>query len=312
MESLGQFLYNARVARNIDLRDAAQQTRINIQYLAALEQEDFTKLPGEVFVKGFLKNYCRFLNLDEAEVMKKYAELKPRQASSPSPAVLSADKPAAPSEPEERKETPLEPFVWAAVIFISFLVFLFTYLPAKQPKNALHPVGSDVLSRETASAPASKPAKIYLEVVANEDTWILIRTDDSPQKKAVLAKGDRLTWSADDRFVLSYGHVGAVQLLLGGQELTVNGTKGTVVRDLVVTREGILNQPEPEKQARPLKKPAAAPQQAQAQQEQKVQPQIKEQQVSHPASQPPAPPVPAQPQAPAASAPSAPAQPPAQ
>ena len=273
MGTLGQYLHDARVAKDIDLRDAAQQTRISIQYLRALEDEDFSKLPGEVFVKGFLKNYGRFLKLDESEVMKRYVQLKPQPASPSAPAPrVDKDNSAVPDERQIPKETPLEPFIWAAVLVVSVLVLLFTALPAKHPKNIEQPAGSTVpavLSRETASAQGVMLEKLYLEVVANEDTWLLVRTDDSPQKKAVLKRGESLTWSADERFLLSYGRLGALKLVLNGVELTVNGTKETVVRDLVITRAGVLNQSAPVKQARPMKpKPqsAAEPQQAQPQQ----------------------------------------------
>jgi transcriptional regulator with XRE-family HTH domain len=273
MGTLGQYLYNARLAKQIDLRDAAQQTRISIQYLRALEEEDFSKLPGEVFVKGFLKNYGRFLNLDESEVMKKYAQLKP-QAASPATPAPNADIALVPDERETRKGIPIEPFVWGAVILILLLVFLFSSLPSRLSKKIHQPAastGSDVLSRETVSAQGIKQEKLYLEVVAIEDTWLLVRTDDSPQKKAVLNRGESLTWSADERFLLSYGRVGALKLVLNGAELMINGTKEAVVRDLVITRAGVLNQPAPVRQARPIKpkpQPVAEPQQAQPQQPQ--------------------------------------------
>jgi len=273
MVTLGQYLHNARLAKNIDLRDAAQQTRISIQYLRALENEDFSKLPGEVFVKGFLRSYGRFLNLDESEVMDKYAQLKPQQAS-PSTPPPSAGNAVAPGERETPKGTPVEPFVWGAVIVMLLLVFLFSSLPSRLSKNIQQPAGSTepaVFSRETASAQGVKQEKLYLEVVAIEDTWLLVRTDDSPQKKAVLKRGESLTWSADERFLLSYGRVGALKLVLNGAELMVNGTKETVVRDLVITRAGVLNQPAPVKQAMPRKpkpQPAAEPQQTQPQEPQ--------------------------------------------
>ncbi len=284
------------MAKGIDLRDAAQQTRISLQYLTALEQEDFTKLPGEVFVKGFLKNYSRFLSLDETEVMKKYADLKPREAA-PSPTAASSPVTAPVSAEEEgRKGTPVEPFIWGAIIVILLLVFIFAYPPEKTSKETHRQAGAPaVFSQETASIAAPKPAKIYLDVVANEDTWILVRTDDSPQKKAILKKGERLTWSADDRFVLSYGRIAAIQLLMSGVTLTVNGTKETVVRDLIVNRSGIVNQPAPAKPAKPMKpkpktQPAAPVQQAQPQ---AAQPQAGA--TASPAAQPsPAPSQPAQ------------------
>jgi hypothetical protein len=275
MGTLGQYLHDARVAKDIDLRDAAQQTRISIQYLRALEDEDFSKLPGEVFVKGFLKNYGRFLNLDEAEVMKRYAELKP-QSAPPSAAAPDTDNPVVLAERETRKQIPIEPFVWGAVIVISLLVLLFTSLPAKLPKNTQQqPVGSTVpavMSRETLSAQDMKPEKLYLEVVAIEDTWLLVRIDASPQKKAVLKRGESLIWSADERFLLSYGQVGAVKLLLNGEELTVQGTRESAVRDLVITRAGIVNQPlpaRPPQRVRSKPQPPAQPQQAQPQAEEK-------------------------------------------
>ena len=275
MGTLGQYLHDARLSKNIDLRDAAQQTRISIQYLRALEGEDFSKLPGEVFVKGFLKNYSRFLNLDESEVMKRYAQLKPQPASPSTPAP-NADDAVAPAEQREPlKGTPIEPFVWGAVIVIVLFVFLFSSLPSRQSKNIPQKAGPaepDVVSRETASAHGAMQEKLYLEVVANEDTWLLVRTDDSPQKKAVLKRGESLTWSADQRFLLGYGRTGALKLSLNGVELTVNGPKETVVRDLVITRAGIQNQPAPVRQARPIKpkpQPAAEPQQPQPQVEQK-------------------------------------------
>jgi Helix-turn-helix domain/Domain of unknown function (DUF4115) len=297
MGTLGQYLRDARLVKNIDLRDAAQQTRISIQYLKALEDEDFSKLPGEVFVKGFLKNYSRFLCLDESEVMKRYAQLKPNPQPTSSPAPVAsapnAEHDAMPVEREAQtpKVTPVEPFVWGAVILIVLFVFLFSSLPSRPSKNILQkavPSLPAVVSQETTTVHGAIPEKLYLEVVATEDTWLLVRTDDSPQKKAVLKRGESLTWSADQRFVLGYGRTGALKLVLNGAELTVNGPKEAVVRDLVITRSGIQNQPAPVRQARPMKpkpQPGIEPQVVQPQQ---PQPQV-EQKPAVPQSPPPAP-----------------------
>ena len=255
MGTLGQYLKSAREARGLDIRDAAQQTRISINYLKALEEEDFSKLPGEVFVKGFLKSYGRFLNIPEADVLTRYAELKPQQAPLPV-AGAEPEKKTTPSENGTR-EAPIEPFVWGAVIVLALIIFLFTSLPSRQAKNGRPENGQahllSSIPTETSSLEASRPEKLYLEVVATEDTWLLVRTDTSPQKKAVLKAGESLIWSADERFLLSYGGVGALKLLLNGEELEVKGTRGTPVRDLAVTRAGVLNQPVPVKQTQPVR-----------------------------------------------------------
>ena len=259
MGTLGSYLREAREARGLDLRDAAQQTRISIAFLQAIENEDFAKLPGEVFVKGFLKSYTRFLQLSEDEVMKRYSELRslpvaqaPAAGQKEEPG--ESPKPQRPEPPSVRPTPPpvparnLEPFLWGGILFVAMVLFILVARPAKQPVKMRDAPASAVTPTSPPAALAGGPAqtvssdKLYLDIEALEDTWVLVRTDTSPQKKAVLRKGESVTWSADERFLVSYGSVGAVRLLLNGKELVVAGAKTAVVRDLLVTAKGIAQQ----------------------------------------------------------------------
>lgn len=242
MGTLGAYLKSAREALGVNLHDAAQQTRISIHYLDALEQEDFAKLPGEVFVKGFLKNYSRFLNLSDAEVMKRYQEMRHQPVAAPSQA---PEQKAVAPERTKREEIPLESIVWGAAIFIALIVLLFTSLPERQRETGVPqhpPVTAGAPPAGPAPGQPAKPEKLYLKIEAVDDTWVLVRTDTSPQKKALLKKGETITWSADERFVLSYARVGAVKLSLNGRALTVKGPENAVVRDIAVTSQGVVSQ----------------------------------------------------------------------
>ena len=266
MGTLGSYFRNAREARGLGLRDAAQQTRISINYLKAIEEEDFSKLPGAVFVKGFLKNYARFLRLPEDEVVKRYGE-----CINPQPAVAAAAAPMT----ESRDEAPagmraehaevkhpgglnLEPFLWGGIILAGMVLFIVVALPANR---SVHERDRTLSTQPTAteSLPAGKTVtekteKLYLSIIAQEDAWVLVRTDASPQKKAVLKKGESVTWSAEERFLLSFSSVGAAKLVLNGKELTVSGPKNAVVRDLIITSAGIAFQKvEAEQPPRPRK-----------------------------------------------------------
>jgi len=242
MGTLGQLLRGARESLGIELRDAAQQTRISHNYLQALEEEDFSKLPGEVFVKGFLKNYGKFLGLDESEVLKRYEELRRPGSAQQVPATAAEKEETEPAIEPKEKKTLIEPFIWAAGIVVMIGIFFFTALPRR---HAPETPGTFTKAPEGSLEPAPvltpKPEKLYLEVIALESTWILVRTDNSPQKKAILREGESLIWSADERFLLSYGSAGAVKLLLDGQELTVKEPKNAVIRDLAITATGIVN-----------------------------------------------------------------------
>jgi hypothetical protein len=138
-------------------------------------------------------------------------------------------------------------------------IFIFTALPKQQGKEK--PDTSTQTTQghlEPAPVLAPQPEKLYLEVIALESTWVLVRTDNSPQKKAILKEGESLIWSADERFLLSYGSAGALKILLNGQELIVKEPKNAIVRDLTITAAGIASrkiEAEYGRSARPKQQP---------------------------------------------------------
>jgi cytoskeletal protein RodZ len=58
--------------RGITLEEIAKATRIGTRLLRALEQEDFGKLPGGIFNKGFVRAYARYLGIDEEQAVSDY------------------------------------------------------------------------------------------------------------------------------------------------------------------------------------------------------------------------------------------------
>ncbi|HYA87148.1 MAG TPA: RodZ domain-containing protein [Nitrospirota bacterium] len=266
MGTLGKYLRDARETQGIDLREAAQQTRISLQYLKALEAEDFSKLPGAVFVRGFLKNYSKFLQLDETEVMKKFGELQQPPLVTEAQTLQTAPQPTV-EEPtiNTSAKLPFEPFIWGSIIVLVLVIALFAALPPQRRKEIQQSAATSTLIGGATSASSGeqlKPEKLYLEVIAVENTWILVRTDTSPQKKAILAKGESLIWSADERFLVSYGSAGALRLILNGKELNVDEPKNTVIKELTITSSGILNRKiqgenvQPPKRLHPAPSPA--------------------------------------------------------
>ncbi len=68
-KKIGQILADERQKQRITLTELSQVTRIKIEYLQALEKNQFDKLPSSVFVKGFIKSYARVLNLDQKSLL---------------------------------------------------------------------------------------------------------------------------------------------------------------------------------------------------------------------------------------------------
>lgn len=68
----GTLLHKAREAAGLELHDIANQTKISMTYVRAIEAEDFASLPAPVYIGGFLVQIARMLRLDPSQVSKSY------------------------------------------------------------------------------------------------------------------------------------------------------------------------------------------------------------------------------------------------
>jgi cytoskeleton protein RodZ len=79
MGELGAWLREAREAKNLSLSEVEAETRIRGSFIEALEEGDYDALPGEVHVRGFLRNYALHLGIDAEEVRRKYEQEIPQR-----------------------------------------------------------------------------------------------------------------------------------------------------------------------------------------------------------------------------------------
>ena len=71
-EYTGELLMHFRESRGLDLREIADRTKIGIGYLVAIEKELFEELPALVYIRGFLVEYAKMLELNVEQVAKTY------------------------------------------------------------------------------------------------------------------------------------------------------------------------------------------------------------------------------------------------
>jgi cytoskeleton protein RodZ len=62
--SIGEILRQRRQEQKLSLEQVAQQTRIRLHYLEALEAGNFEKIPSSAQARGFLRAYAQFLKID--------------------------------------------------------------------------------------------------------------------------------------------------------------------------------------------------------------------------------------------------------
>jgi cytoskeletal protein RodZ len=72
MDTVGRFLRQQRLARGMSLEEVARTTRVPISSVERIEADQFDELPGEVFVRGFLKSYARAVGVPADDVLARY------------------------------------------------------------------------------------------------------------------------------------------------------------------------------------------------------------------------------------------------
>jgi cytoskeletal protein RodZ len=93
MESVGQYLRRHREARQMSLEEVARATRVPMASMERIEAGQFDELPGEVFVRGFLKSYARAVDIPAADVLARYTASRRMAWVTPLP-ISSPTRPA--------------------------------------------------------------------------------------------------------------------------------------------------------------------------------------------------------------------------
>jgi len=77
VQSVGHILRKARMARGLSIDDVSRQLRLSSQQVEAIEKEDFEKLPGRTFQRGFVRNYANLCQLNPAPLLQMLPESEP-------------------------------------------------------------------------------------------------------------------------------------------------------------------------------------------------------------------------------------------
>lgn len=109
MSGIGEQLRKAREAKGLSISDIEKATKIQSRYLEAIENNDFDKLPGDFYVRAFIRQYAQIVGLNGKELLSQYqgevANEVTSEVSQPeeSPAQEVHEEEPAPVEPAETK-----------------------------------------------------------------------------------------------------------------------------------------------------------------------------------------------------------------
>lgn len=151
MPAFGENLRREREMRGVSLEEIASATKISLRFLQAIEGENFSKLPGGIFGRSFIRSYARYLGLDEERVMAEY-----QLAAQPKTDLDLHRMPANnPAQPRKEARTPLVATLVAAILLAGGYA-LFRY--SRRAVEAPAPPAPTQAVTPTPPAPPTQPA----------------------------------------------------------------------------------------------------------------------------------------------------------
>ena len=225
MFEIGNSLREARLRQGYELPRVEADTKIRAKYLRALEEERFEVLPGETYVKGFLRTYSEYLGLDGQLYVDEFNSRFTRE-----------EEPLTPARPKKQParsravESNFVIVALAGIIAVTILVVV-AWKFGSGPKTSTGippavntPTGSTGTSTQqepVTRTPASKKKTRLVLYADGGDCWLRVRSKSATGKllyEGTLQAGQTQRFVDDKRIWLQ---LGAPAYLKG----TVNGER---------------------------------------------------------------------------------------
>lgn len=245
--SVGEILKRTREHYGRSLYDVEAHLRIRAGQLEALENEEYDKLPGRVYVIGFIRSYSEYLGLEPDKIVKLYkiqSDLGPQRPE--------LNFPVAASESKVPSVLILTVSFVALVLMSAFVVFYGDEPSVSLEHGATIPpvpgelkvIASPVAESFGPFLDVEEPVKPVQEIEeeshpvtlrAKENVWLEIRNKDGKVVySGILKKGREYLVPKEEGLLMSTGNAGGLRILVDGEDIPSLGKRGDVKRHILL------------------------------------------------------------------------------
>lgn len=258
-DRVGDILRKERITRRITVETIAKDLKLNVNYIKALEDSDYSSLPADPYVRVYLRSLAKYLSLDSDQILSEFykergLEQEHYQKDTSNKLEISMQK-------AEPKKSPTFLITSVLVLLIGVLAYVANqngWIPKKDQVQATSPAetvtadtlidedslvatlaapvsdsltGSDtsevaLVEEEEVKAEEKAPMNLQLQIV-KDSAWIQVFSDGESWKN-ILREGQIRNFSAKDSFNIKLGSNQATKVKLDGEPVKVRG------RDVVV------------------------------------------------------------------------------
>lgn len=262
MEEFGSRLRAAREAHGVSLREVAAATKISISALEGLERNDFTRIPGGIFRRAFIRAYALQVGLDPETTVKEFlVEIERVERDNakvtPHPEVSAEDRDFI----ERQRRAALVLKIALGVILVIAIAFsvwqartlwqraksqaaataaaearkdvLLPAQPGAMPDKAslpapVLPAASPTRGTSTPAPDTAPAAPLVIELQFTGECWTRITADGKVAFEVVMRSGDRRVVTAQRDVVIDVGSAGAVVWTVNGKSAKSLGPPGQI------------------------------------------------------------------------------------
>ncbi|MCX7736143.1 MAG: DUF4115 domain-containing protein [Candidatus Kapabacteria bacterium] len=240
---------------NLTIENVSDRTKIRSHILLALEDNDFSFLPP-VYMIGFLKTYAQFLKIpenlinDAIEYIKKTGKKEELPVYSSNPTYIDDSKKSGQLTESikllnKNQSVLVNYLIYSAIGLALIALIYFTFFSSGTNDNLVNdklktPDTAVIGNTNRINLPKIfEGDSLVLEARCIEKTWLRIIIDGKSSEELDMLPEMTKRWSAAEYFILTIGNEGGVIFTKDGQQLPPFGTKGSVIRNVRITREKV-------------------------------------------------------------------------
>ena len=244
-KTVGAILKEARLAKGISLADAEKATSIRSRYLQAVENDEYDKTPGEVFLKGIIRNYGNYLGLNGPELVNEYKASAAGMAAEAvrSQGIREVEKVRLNIQLKDKRdigsgtgrfEMPKLPMKQCLVGLAAVAVLAAGYFAIPATINYFKNMPKEEAKQTEPVKPAATAAvaldKVTVDLEAEGDCWLEASADGKELFAGILHAKESKHFEAKDKLIVKYGNIGVVRIKVNGQPVDLKGEHGVAVK----------------------------------------------------------------------------------
>ena len=260
MKDIGNFLKERREAKGISLIEVEKDLKIRKKYLQALEEGNIDAIPGKTYLVGYLRNYSKYLNIDEEninQIIQTYKNLEKQKVKLEKTKEENIYLKTKDRSMFEKKRV-FFPVKYVYLASFVLIIFIGLFLLSRSLKEAQDfPIPSPEIGNETSINIEEKTDDIstlaeelieseaeaiiaeysteesilaeklpILKLIADDRAWLKVISEDKIIFEGILFEGEEFFWETDQSLEIITEYPTKIETYYDDESIEIS--KGTV------------------------------------------------------------------------------------